>query len=136
MEEKMLQGIQVVSISKPLMRLLLPLLLLLIFTANGQDVGKDDIQVLEFQKDGVASWWTVAEYQGELDPKRKMDSLTLCGRFKLYFLHSRSSFFQLWDRSLDLDAQLKGELWLDRVRPVIAHRWNFQPLEVKLRTYK
>ncbi|XP_045130708.1 uncharacterized protein LOC123515889 [Portunus trituberculatus] len=136
MEGKMLKGIQVAPVSKPSTRLLLLLLMMMILTVNGQDVGKGGIQVMEFQKDGVASWWTVAEYQGKLDPGRKMDSVTLCGRFKLYFLHSRSSFFQLWDRSLNMDAQLKGELWLDRVRPVIAHRWNFQPLEVKLRTYR
>lgn len=111
------------------------LLLLLLLMVHSQGEA-DDIQVLEFQKDGVASWWTVAEYKVKLDRRRKMNSITLCGRFKLYFLHSRSTFFQLFDRPQNLDAQLKGELWLDRVRPVVAHRWNFHPLEVKLRTYR
>lgn len=115
--------------------LLLLVLLLLFVNVNSQ--GKNgDIQVLEFQKDGVASWWTVAEYKPKLDRTRKMNSATLCGRFKLYFLHSRSTFFQLFDTPQDIDAQLKGELWLDRVRPVFANRWNFQPLEVKFRTYR
>ncbi|XP_063885586.1 uncharacterized protein LOC135113890 [Scylla paramamosain] len=98
--------------------------------------GAKGVQVMEFQKDGVATWWSVAEYKEKLDRNRMMDSVTLCGRFKLFFLHSRGTFFQLRDQPLDLHAQLKGELWLDRVRPVIAHRWNFQPLENKLRTYR
>lgn len=110
------------------------LLLLLVMTHYGGEVGS--VQVMEFQNDGVASWWTVAEYKKELDRERKMDSVTLCGRFKLFFLHARGTFFHLQDRPLNLHSQLKGELWLDRVRPVIAHRWNFQPLENKLRTYR
>lgn len=116
-------------------RILLFLLLLLLFLKVESQREADNIQVLEFQKDGVASWWTVAEYKVKLDRKRQMNSLTLCGRFKLYFLHSRSTFFQLFDLKDNIDAQLKGELWLDRVRPVIAQRWNFHPIEVKLRTY-
>lgn len=115
--------------------LMLPLLLLLLLTVSSQG-GADDIQVLEFQKDGVASWWTMAEYKGKLDRARKMNSATMCVRFKLYFLHSRSAVFQLFDRPQNSDAQLKMELWLDRVRPVFAQRWNFQPLEIKLRTYR
>lgn len=110
------------------------LLLLLVVIYLGWGVG--GVQVMEFQKDGVATWWSVAEYKDKLDRGRMMDSVTLCGRFKLFFLHSRGTFFQLRDQPLDLHAQLKGELWLDRVRPVIAHRWNFQPLENKLRTYR
>ncbi|XP_071516802.1 LOW QUALITY PROTEIN: uncharacterized protein [Panulirus ornatus] len=98
--------------------------------------GTESIQVLEFQKDGVASWWTVAEYQGELDRNRKMDSLTLCARFQIFFLHSRSTLFRLRDHDEDLDSQLIGELWLDRVRSVIAHRWQYQLLKNKLRAYR
>ncbi|XP_071552922.1 uncharacterized protein [Panulirus ornatus] len=94
------------------------------------------IQVLEFQKDGVATHWTVAEYQGELDHNWKMDSLTLCARFQIFFLHSRGTFLQLRDYVDNLDCQLKGELWLDRVRPVIAHRWQFQLIPERLRAYK
>ncbi|XP_071514862.1 uncharacterized protein [Panulirus ornatus] len=108
--------------------LLLGLLLLFQGTAS--------IQVLEFQKDGVASWWTVAEYPEEVDRTRRMDSLTMCARFKIFFLHSRGTFFQLYDRVENLESQLKGELWLDRVRPVIAHRWKFQLVKNKLRAYR
>lgn len=112
---------------------LLLLLLLMVVYEGGQAGG---VQVMEFQKDGVASWWTMAEYKDKLDRYRKMDSVTLCGRFKLFFLHARGTFFHLTDVPSNLHSQLKGELWLDRVRPVIAHRWNFQPLENKLRTYR
>ncbi|XP_071530537.1 uncharacterized protein [Panulirus ornatus] len=98
--------------------------------------GAESIQVLEFQKDGAASWWTVAEYQGKLDRNWKMDSLTLCARFQIFFLHSRATFLQLQDLVDDLDCQLKGELWLDRVRPVIAHRWQFQLIKEKLRAFR
>ncbi|XP_071542888.1 uncharacterized protein [Panulirus ornatus] len=98
--------------------------------------GAESIQVLEFQKDGVASWWTVAEYQGKLDRSWKMDSLTLCARFKIFFLHSRGTFFMLGDSVDNLHFQLKGELWLDRVRPVIAHRWQFQVIKDRLRAYR
>lgn len=111
---------------------LFPLLLMVVY--KGWEVG--GVQVMEFQKDGVASWWTVAEYKNKLNRDRKMDSVTLCARFKLFFLHARGTFFHLQDQPLNLDSQLKGELWLDRVRPVIAHRWNFQPLDNKLRTYR
>lgn len=129
-----LKGMKTVADNK---RVILSLLLLLLLFLKVNSQGEaDKIQVLEFQKDGVATWWTVAEYKVKLDRTRKMKSLTLCGRFKLYYLHSRSTFFQLFDRSQNLDDQLKGELWLDRVRPVIAQRWNFHPLEVKLRTYR
>lgn len=119
---------------KGLMCRVLCLLLLLMVVHKGWRVR--GVQVMEFQKDGVASWWTVAEYKMKLDRNRKMDSVTLCGRFKLFFLHARGTFFHLQDLPSNLDSQLKGELWLDRVRPVIAHRWNFQPLENKLRTYR
>ncbi|XP_071540839.1 uncharacterized protein [Panulirus ornatus] len=98
--------------------------------------GAESIQVLEFQKDGVASWWTLAEYEGKLDRNWKMDSLTLCARFQIFFLHSRSTFFRLRDREEDLHYQLNGELWLDRVRPAIAHRWQYQLLKNKLRAYR
>lgn len=108
--------------------------LLLVVTRDGWKVGA--VQVMEFQNDGVASLLSVAEYKNKLDRDRKMDSVTLCGRFKLFFLHARGTFFHLRDQPLNLHSQLKGELWLDRVRPVIAHRWNFQPLENKLRTYR
>lgn len=119
---------------KGLMWWILSLLFLLLVLYEGGSVR--GVQVMEFQKDGVASWWTVAEYKKKLDRNRKMDSVTLCGRFKLFFLHARGTFFHLQDLPSNLHSQLKGELWLDRVRPVIAHRWNFQPLENKLRTYR
>ncbi|XP_071530491.1 uncharacterized protein [Panulirus ornatus] len=102
----------------------------------GLGLRTESIQVLEFQKDGVATPWTMAEYQGKLDRNWKMDSLTLCARFQIFFLHSRGTFFQLWDRVENLDSQLKGELWLDRVRPVIAHRWKFQLIKEKLKAYR
>ncbi|KAG7167884.1 uncharacterized protein LOC121867842 [Homarus americanus] len=98
--------------------------------------GTSSIQVLEFQKDGKATLETMGLYKGTLDRNWRMDSLTLCGRFMIFFLHKRGTFFQLWDKVDDLESQLKGELWLNRVRPVIAHRWQFQLLENKLRTFK
>ncbi|XP_045582905.2 uncharacterized protein [Procambarus clarkii] len=98
--------------------------------------GGTSIQVLEFQKDGVASLSTMAVYRGKLDRAWRMASLSLCCRFKLFFLHTRATFFQLWDKVDNWDSQIKGELWLNRFRPVVAHRWQFQILKDKLRTFK
>lgn len=135
MEENMIRGIELACNNRRAMWLFL-LLTLLILMVSGQDKETSGVQVLEFQKDGVPSWWTMAEYKGQVDRKTKIYSATMCARFKLFFIHSRGTLFQLFDRPQKLDAQLKMELWLDRVRAVFAHRWKFQPLEIRLRTYR
>ncbi|XP_076049413.1 uncharacterized protein LOC143030094 [Oratosquilla oratoria] len=75
-------------------------------------------------------------YKGVLDREYKVDSFTFCARIKFFYLHNRGTYFQLTDTVEDMTSMLKGELWPDRVRPVISHRWNFQLLEEKLRAYR
>ncbi|KAK8390986.1 hypothetical protein O3P69_016969 [Scylla paramamosain] len=55
----------------------------------------EGVTVLRFQEDRVARGDTQAVYQGDLDPARRLLSLTLCARFFLFTLHSRSTFFSL-----------------------------------------
>lgn len=74
----------------------------------GHFPGTGSVQVLEFQKDGVASPWTMAEYRGQLDRNWNMNSLTLCARFQIFFLQVRATFFQLQDTIDGLDAQILG----------------------------
>ncbi|XP_069189033.1 uncharacterized protein [Procambarus clarkii] len=111
------------------------LLLLLLGTLLPVQYG-ESIQVLEFQKDGVASLSTMAVYRGKLDRAWRMASLSLCCRFKLFFLHTRATVLQLGDTVDDRGFQFRAELWLDRVRIVLAHRWQFQLLHTKLRTFR
>ncbi|KAK3887647.1 hypothetical protein Pcinc_008254 [Petrolisthes cinctipes] len=113
-------------------RRLLHLLLMLLLLYRGSY----GVEVLEFQKDGEANMETVAEYGGRLDRSWKLQSLTLCARFQIFHMHGRGTFFQLWDRPDNLTSQLRGELWLDRVRSVIAHRWKFQQIKEKFRAYR
>lgn len=84
--------------------------------------GIGGVQVLEFQKDGVASTWTKAEYRGQVDRDWKMNSLTMCARFKIFFLHVRGTFLQLEDTIDGLDFQILGRkyspesfLWLIQI---------------------
>ncbi|XP_071530536.1 uncharacterized protein [Panulirus ornatus] len=91
------------------------LLLLLLLGIYLLDQGAESIQVLEFQRDGVATQSTMAEYEGKLDHNWKMDSLTLCARFQIFFLHGRSTFFRLWDRVDGLPYQLIGGQYMAEI---------------------
>ncbi|XP_069937298.1 uncharacterized protein, partial [Cherax quadricarinatus] len=101
-----------------------------------QVLGGMGVQVLELQQDGVASVYTAGVYQGRLDRNWKLNSVTLCARFNIFFLHQSATFFQLMDTVEKLDSQLKGELWLNRVRPVIGQHWQYHILKNKLRTHR
>ncbi|KAK7022743.1 hypothetical protein SK128_021286 [Halocaridina rubra] len=89
------------------------------------------VKVLEFQKDRVATLESRGIYEGHLDKERRIYSLTLCSRFQLYILHGWATFFHLEDTQGRI-MMLAGELWVERVRPVIARNWNFQILKQPL----
>ncbi|XP_064079627.1 LOW QUALITY PROTEIN: uncharacterized protein LOC135196740 [Macrobrachium nipponense] len=65
-----------------------------------------------------------------------MNSVTLCARFQLFILHGWATFFHLQDTEGKTVMMLVGELWVERVRPVIARNWNFQLLKQQLRMYR
>ncbi|XP_071533859.1 uncharacterized protein [Panulirus ornatus] len=91
--------------------------------------------VLQFQKDRVASSDTVAWYKGQLDPDRKLLSVTLCARFFLFTIHGWATFFVLSNAQGEVSI-LEGDVWVERVRPVLARNWNFQILKDKLWLYR
>lgn len=43
----------------------------------------------------MASLETTAWYKGDLDPERKLYSVSLCGRFSLFTIHAWATFFML-----------------------------------------
>ncbi|XP_076041999.1 uncharacterized protein LOC143025904 [Oratosquilla oratoria] len=98
--------------------------------------GTDGVQVVRFQPDGMVTGDSVGIYKGVLDRNNKVDSFTFCSRIKIFYLHRRGTYFNLADVEGGKWDMLKGELWLDRVRPVISHRWNFQLLKNKLRAFR
>ncbi|XP_066973211.1 uncharacterized protein [Macrobrachium rosenbergii] len=89
------------------------------------------LTVMRFQEDRVPRTDTTAIYKGQLDRNWKMDSVTLCGRFQLFILHGWATFFHLRDTEGRI-MMLTGELWVERVRPVLARNWNFQILKENL----
>ncbi|XP_076046337.1 uncharacterized protein LOC143028315 [Oratosquilla oratoria] len=94
------------------------------------------VYVVRLQPDGLATSESQGLYNGELDRNNKIDSFTFCGRIKFFYLHSRATYFRMMDTVENRIHMLKGEVWLDRVRPVISHRWNFQLLKNKLRAFR
>ncbi|KAK7079134.1 hypothetical protein SK128_008291, partial [Halocaridina rubra] len=76
--------------------------------------GVTSIRVLRFQEDGVAFNSTLAEYPTPMDRSKKLFSITLCARFKIFFLHSRGCFLKLQDTVTRREAMLKGG-WLTSV---------------------
>ncbi|KAK3857175.1 hypothetical protein Pcinc_036553, partial [Petrolisthes cinctipes] len=95
----------------------------------------EGVEVLRFQEDRVARSETLAWYRGDVDPNRHLHSLTLCARFFLFTIHSRSTFFMLMNGRGE-DGILEGDLWVNRVRIVMARHYNFQLLKEKLWAYR
>nr|XP_045583291.1 uncharacterized protein LOC123746084 [Procambarus clarkii] len=95
----------------------------------------EGIQVLRFQEDRKATTETMAWYQGQLDPHRQLHSVTLCGRFYLFTIHGWATFFAIFNSKND-SGILEGDIWVERVRPVIARNWNFQLLKKKIWVFK
>ncbi|KAK8375461.1 hypothetical protein O3P69_008356 [Scylla paramamosain] len=97
--------------------------------------GAAGVQVLRFQEDRVATSGTQAWYKGKLEVSRQLSSVTLCGRVFLFTLHTWATFIQLKNSNGERSI-LEGDIWLDRVRPVIAQNWNFQLLKKKLWVFR
>ncbi|KAK4307059.1 hypothetical protein Pmani_021151 [Petrolisthes manimaculis] len=95
----------------------------------------EGVEVLTFQEDRVARSETLAWYRGDVDPNTHLHSLTLCARFFLFTIHSRSTFFMLMNGRGE-DGLLEGDLWVNRVRIVMARHYNFQLLKEKLWAYR
>ncbi|KAK7081122.1 hypothetical protein SK128_027948 [Halocaridina rubra] len=66
------------------------------------------VKVFRFQEDGVATLDSVALYQGELITSRHVRSLTICARFKIFFLHTRGTLFHISDKSAGRDWMLRA----------------------------
>ncbi|XP_066941354.1 uncharacterized protein [Macrobrachium rosenbergii] len=94
------------------------------------------VQVIRFQEDGVASPITEAIYKGKLSRSTLVDSLTLCARFKIFFLHTRATLLFLADNVDSKIWMLRAEVWVDKVRAAISHTWNFQPLPQQLWAFR
>ncbi|KAF2344239.1 hypothetical protein FHG87_025004 [Trinorchestia longiramus] len=89
---------------------------------------EDLLKVVEFT--GTPS---LAEYKGFLNSSRRMTSLTACVRFRVRTFTGRDPLLSLQDIATNRKIQLWLELWLDRVRLVLADTWRFQLLPRHLR---
>jgi len=64
--------------------------------------------VVKFQEDGVARLDSVGYYEPTIDRNKKISSLTLCARFKIFYLHGRDTFFNLRDNVTGSWYMIKG----------------------------
>ncbi|KAL7635244.1 UNVERIFIED_CONTAM: hypothetical protein RMT77_014231 [Armadillidium vulgare] len=95
------------------------------------------VEVLVFQADGLSRLDTKAIYEGNLDRNINFRSATLCMRIKLYYLHGLDTFFALYDRQTsNISTNIKGEIFLDRVRPVFGNTWIFHLFPSVLETLR
>ena len=70
---------------------------------------------MRFQPDGIARTDTMGVYQGKIDQNVKMQSLSFCGRFKMFIFHGRDTFFQLRSNATDNIYMLKGGKYIFQI---------------------
>lgn len=64
------------------------------------------VTVQRYQENGIATGDSMALYRGSLDRSTRLYSLTMCARFKLFFLHESSTILQLKDLTEGKDSML------------------------------
>ncbi|XP_050688543.1 uncharacterized protein LOC126981492 isoform X3 [Eriocheir sinensis] len=94
----------------------------------GQEAGGDEVSVAEFTKEEGRD--DLTPYRRTLDPSRTLTAFTVCARFSFSLLDGRTSFLSITYEQ-QYNYVFRIELWMRRVRLVVAKFWLIFPLKTK-----